>query len=176
MQTNSQYEGTSKMVDQTGQTKINSFLRQLGQDYNLPFMKLDNNGVCSLSVDGHLYSIVQTHDSPWLLLHADFGHTPDAEASKAALLEKLLEWNFLGKSTRGATLSINPESHRLTLHMQYLTEQVNEAVQLNNLLDFFIESATQIREQMVDAIGSGHKAPTASTTAQPVHPNSFMRV
>jgi hypothetical protein len=92
---------------------VQQILGDFGKTIGLDDLELDAAGYCCLMIDNNLVINIEFEEpDARLLLYAKVGRPgPD----RAAALTAILEANYLGRGTGGATLGLEPESGSIVL-------------------------------------------------------------
>ena len=89
-------------------------LSALGRKIDIPDLSFDENGLCRLRFQQrYVIDMKGVENGIWLI--AFFGPLPADTTS--AFLRSLLQAQFMGHDTGGASFSVNPESEELTLSL-----------------------------------------------------------
>jgi hypothetical protein len=108
---------------------------------------VQEDGVCSIEIDGMIVSLVHVEDADSLVLHGIVGDPPpEAEGRFGAML---LQANNLFRDTLGATLSQDPGSKAYALQRQYPLAML-DADSLAAGLETFTNTLERWREVLAD--------------------------
>ncbi len=108
---------------------------------------VQEDGVCSIEIDGMIVSLVEADVDNALLLHGIVGDPPPAADDRFGAL--LLQANHLFQGTGGATLSQDPESREYALQRQ-LPLVLLDADSLVAELERFVNSLERWRHLLAD--------------------------
>lgn len=113
---------------------VDAILGELGANIGLPRLALGETGACHLSFDGKtVVSLSLDPSSDDLVLATPVGF---AAGTDTAVLVRLLDANFAGRGTRGATLARDAETGGIVLSVRLPLPGLRIATLERRLLDF----------------------------------------
>lgn len=115
-------------------------LAALAEQTGLDQLEIDENGACALQFDDRItVYLVENQEEGSVRLVSDLG-PPVEEVGQVALSHAMLEANWLGSGTHGATLSIEPGTSNVCLWRQAALATLNP-VSFTELLGQFVDAA-----------------------------------
>lgn len=125
---------------ETASDDFKQLLAALAENTGLDHLELDENGGCVLEFDERvtLY-LVDLPTEGALRLVSDLG-IPDPEETTRAYYAALLEANWLGQGTNGATLSLEPDTGEVCLWRQVSKADLTP-VKFLELVSQFVDAA-----------------------------------
>ena len=149
------------------QAQTDQLLGELGQRIGLEGLALDDEGHASLGLDDVFVSLDVREEVGQLLLSAPLGQ-PGGDS--AQLYGRMLDANFLGVGTAGATLARSPGSGTIVL-WQALPREELEISRFEQRLQSFVD----IAEAWAAAIGEAGDAAVPEEPAGEVPPGLMIR-
>jgi hypothetical protein len=148
---------------------LDTQLQRVAQSANLPDLRLDSDGHCQVRIDGAIDLMIEFDaDSESLLLTARCGPIP--AAGREAVLLALLDANYYGAGSGGATLATNSSAGDVYLQFRESTSQLDQA-RLEALLKAVILNA-EFWAARLPKVAAGT---TAASTAAGGIPPAFLR-
>lgn len=143
--------------------ELNEFLVDFGKIVGVPDLRVDEDEHCALSVDEMVVHLQadKLHDA--LLIHGEVSELP-SECGEG-FFRALLEMNYLFSGTRGATLSLKPESDMLELAILLPGFTYCSMEKMLKILESFVNSLETLRNFIQD-YRSGVNAKTASAETE----------
>ena len=115
-------------------------LAALAEQTGLDQLEIDENGACALQFDDRItVYLVEIEEEGSVRLVSDLG-PPVEEVGQVALSQAMLEANWLGSGTHGATLSIEPGTSNVCLWRQVSLAALTP-VSFTDLLGQFVDTA-----------------------------------
>lgn len=114
------------------------FVKALADFLEEPALALNDGGACSLELEGFQTAFFYTPDPETLYIQIAVGDMAEA-ADKAAVLENLLEANYLWQATGGGVIGLSPDDDRIYLSYALplpVRGEENQAADDDFLLDF----------------------------------------
>ena len=149
------------------QAQTDQLLGELGQRIGLEGLALDDEGHASLGLDDVFVSLDVREEAGQLLLSAPLGQ-PGGDS--AQLYGRMLDANFLGVGTAGATLARSPGSGTIVL-WQALPREELEISRFEQRLQSFVD----IAEAWAAAIGEAGDAAVPEEPAGEAPPGLMIR-
>ncbi|WP_050031287.1 type III secretion system chaperone [Verrucomicrobium sp. BvORR034] len=141
-------------------------LTALAEQTGLDQLGLDENGACALQFDDRItVYLVELEKEAAIRLVSDLG-TPSPDVEGAAFQRCLLEANWLGTGTHGATLSLEPETGNVCLWRQASLAALNP-VSFTDLVGQFVDTA-EAWTALIQGEALPNAADSASTLGHPV--------
>lgn len=149
------------------QARTNQLLDELGRRIGLEGLALDDEGHASLGLDEIFVSLDVQEEAGQLLLSTSLGQ-PGGDS--AQLYGRMLDANFLGVGTAGATLARSPGSGTIVL-WQALPREELEISRFEQRLQSFVD----IAEAWTAAIGEAGDAAVPEEPAGEAPPGLLIR-
>lgn len=141
-------------------------LASLAEQTGLDQLEIDENGACALQFDDRFtVHLVEFQEEGAVRLVSDLG-SPVEEVGQGALWQAMLEANWLGAGTRGATLSIEPGTNDICLWRQVSLATLTP-LSFTDLLGQFVDMA-ESWTALINAQLPPNAAGSASTLGYPV--------
>jgi hypothetical protein len=143
-------------------TQTNQLLQELGQRIGLDGLALDEDGHASLGLDEIFVSLDVQEEADQLLLSAPLGQ-PGGD--RAALYGRMLDANFLGTGTGGATLARSPGNGTIML-WQALPREELEISRFEQRLQSFVDVAEAWAAGIREAADGADVGPPTDTAPE----------
>lgn len=141
-------------------------LAALAEQTGLDQLEIDENGACALQFDDRFtVHLVEFQEEGAVRLVSDLG-SPVEEVGQGALWQAMLEANWLGAGTRGATLSIEPGTSNVCLWRQAALATLNP-VSFTELIGQFVDIA-EAWTALINAEPPPNSTEGVSTLGHPV--------
>jgi hypothetical protein len=154
-------------------TDITLLLNDLKEAIGLPEFELDEDGYACLALDEVMLNLEFDEETNRLMLYSPLGEIPASGCE--ALYETLLEANFLGQQTGGATLGLQREDNAVVLHQAVSLAGVT-SVQFQGLLETFVDAAETWMGKLAGVEGTPGSATRSADPSSPYQPPLGIRV
>lgn len=147
---------------------VNDLLAEFGRKAGLGVLALDDKGLCRLSFDDTLIVDLEEDEGAGVLhIYATVGAIP--AAGKEMVYATLLSANLFGTETGGATLAIDRLRGEIVLCRSVQPDHLDPTA-FEGILESFVNTLEQQRENLNSAVGAGSEAPAASMPPQGMEP------